>query len=640
MAEVRSFGSWKSPITADLIVKDFVKFLNILHDNKNIYFAESRPKEKGRSQIVKYDKNNFEEVLNNKYNARTKVHEYGGLSFFVNNGDVYFSNFEDQRIYKKDISGNIKPITSKSNDRYADFIVDEKRDLIFAVQEKCIGKEIHNHIVKIQNGRVSKIQEGRYFYSSLCLSPNGKKLAFLAWDLPDMPWDAAELWIADIGDNGDLKNLTKIAGSKTESVFQPRWSKNNDLYFISDKTNWWNLYRYRNNQIEAIYEMDAEFGYPQWIFGLSRYDFYETEDKTYIFAVYTKNGKSYLAKIDVEEKSLKKIEIDYTSFFSLCVFKDNLYFIGASPKEEFSIVALNLKTHKSEIIKRSRKVTIDPGYISYGQHIDFPTSNNKTAYLIYYPPQNKDFTANKEEKPPLIVISHGGPTRSNENIIDLKLQYWTSRGFAVADVNYRGSTGHGREYRESLYGNWGIYDIEDVCNAANYLVAKGLADPDQLIIRGSSAGGYTTLGALTFKDTFKAGASYYGVSNIETLFLEAPKFESKYEEKLIGPYPEKKQLFFERSPINFIDRLKCPIILFQGEDDKIVPPNQSERMFNAIKQKNIPTAYLLFEKEGHGFRSADVIKRCLEAELYFYSKIFNFEFLEENFEPLKIENMD
>jgi dipeptidyl aminopeptidase/acylaminoacyl peptidase len=639
MIKNENFGSWKSLVTTDLIVKDSVKFLNIIADGEDIYLSEIRTQEKGRSTILKFEDSEFKEVLPKIYNARTRVHEYGGLSFKVFDKEIYFSNFEDQRIYKKNLLGKISPITPISKDRYVEYTKDKLRDLIYCVQEEHLEKEVNNAIVKIdKKGNVKKIAEGRDFFSSIVISPDCKKLAFLAWDQPNMPWDAATLYIAEITTEGDLTNLKKIAGSDNEAVFQPRWGNDGYLYFVSDKTNYWNLYRYKDELTESIYPMDAEFGQPMWLFGMSTYDFYIKDDKLKIVATYTKNGSSHLVLIDPDKKNGNELKTKFTSFSSILVVNDKVFFIGASPTELSSVAVLNLKNYQYQILKKSKEILLDSGYISLPQNIEFPSENNLTAHMIFYPPKNKDYQVSKKQKPPLIVRSHGGPTGQAEAVLNLEIQFWTSRGFAFADVNYSGSTGYGREYRQRLYGNWGIVDVDDCINAALYLAKNNLIDENKMIIKGGSAGGYTTLCALAFRDIFKAGASYYGVSDLIALVKESHKFEEKYEEKLIGPFPEKKEIYFERSPINFIENLKCPVILFQGEDDKIVPPNQSEMMFKALKEKKLPTAYLLFEKEGHGFRSAEAIKKSIEAELYFYSKIFDFS-LKDNIEPIEIYNL-
>jgi dipeptidyl aminopeptidase/acylaminoacyl peptidase len=382
--------------------------------------------------------------------------------------------------------------------------------------------------------------------------------------------------------------------------------------------------------------MEAEFGLPQWAFGTSTYSF---ESPTQLVCAFTRLGQWYLATLDLASREMKVIGTPYTYIFSPQASKGRVLFIGGSATEPSSIVLMDLQAKDLQVLRRSSEASIDPGYLSTAEVVEFPTEGGLTAYANYYPPANQDFRAPEGERPPLLVLSHGGPTGSASTVLNLNLQFWTSRGFAVVDVNYGGSVGYGRAYRERLNGNWGVVDMDDCVNAARYLASQGKADPERLAIRGGSAGGYTTLCALTFRDTFKAGASHFGIGDLEPFVTDTHKFESRYLDRLVGPYPESKDLYYQRSAINFVDQISCPIILLQGLEDKIVPPSQSETMFEAVRRKGIPTAYLPFEGEQHGFRKAENIKRSLDAELYFYSRIFNFG-LAEPVEPVKIENLD
>ena len=420
-----------------------------------------------------------------------------------------------------------------------------------------------------------------------------------------------------------------------ESIFQPEWSPDGILYFVSDRSGWWNIYRWRNETVESLCPMDAEFGQPQWVFGSALYGF---ASERRLVCSYAKTGRDYLATLDTLTRSLDDIELPFTAISQVRVASDRVVFIGASSIEPTSIVSLNLATKKLEVLRRSRETVVDAGYLASPRAIEFPTEGGLTAHGHFYPPQNHDYTAPANEKPPLLVMSHGGPTSASSSSLKYAVQYWTSRGIAVLDVNYGGSSGYGRAYRERLKGRWGIVDVDDCVNAARYLVERGDVDGNRLAIRGGSAGGYTTLCALTFRNFFKAGASHYGISDLEALARDTHKFESRYLDSLIGPYPERRALYIERSPIHFTDRLSCPMILFQGLEDKVVPPNQAEKMVEAVRAKNLPVAYLTFEGEQHGFRKAENIKRVLEAELYFYSKVFNFE-LADPIEPVNIENL-
>ena len=468
-------------------------------------------------------------------------------------------------------------------------------------------------------GKTKVLVSGNDFYSSPRLSRDGYHLAWLTWNHPNMPWDGTELWVGELKSDGSLNNIKRVAGSFDESIFQPEWSPDGTLHFVSDRTDWWNLYCWRKGHAEPITEMEAEFGAPQWFFGMSTYAFISFDN---IICTYNKKGICHLANLDTTTKKLNPIKTNYTDFSYLRASSDKVVFVAGSPTEPTSIVQLDLESKRFDVLRRSTDSLIDAGYLSIPRAIEFPTERRLTAHAFFYPPQNQDYLALPDERPPLVVISHGGPTSFVSNKLDLMIQYWTSRGFALLNVNYGGSTGYGRPYRERLNGQWGIVDVEDCVNGAIYMVDE--VDGDRLIIRGASAGGYTTLCALTFRDTFKAGADYYGVSDLEAMRKETHKFESRYLDRLIGHYPECRDLYQTRSPINFVDNLSCPVIFFQGLEDKVVPPDQTEKMFNALSRKGVHVSYISFEGEQHGFRRAENIKRALDAEIDFYSKVFSF----------------
>jgi dipeptidyl aminopeptidase/acylaminoacyl peptidase len=476
---------------------------------------------------------------------------------------------------------------------------------------------------------------GNDFYSSPCLSPDGSRLAWITWNHPNMPWDDTELWLGELKTNGSLSQVQQVAGGPNESVAQPEWSPDGLLHFISDRTGWWNLYRWRERKVEPLHDISAEFGRPHWTFGLHTYAFASPER---IICAYTTRGNWRLAELDTVSLEFDPIDNPYTTIVYVRAEAGRAVFMGGSPTTPESIVEFDLATRKFNVIHQSRSEPIDLGYVSTPEAIEYPTSNGLTAHAFYYPPRNPNFTAPQSERPPLIVISHGGPTSATVTTLRLAIQFWTTRGFAVVDVNYGGSSGYGREYRQRLYGQWGVVDVDDCVNVGEYLVKAGLADGNRLVIRGGSAGGYTTLCALTFRSVFKAGASYYGISDLRILDKETHKFESHYNVKLIGPYPERSDLYRERSPIHFADRISCPMIIFQGLEDKIVTPSQADLMVQALRAKGLPYTYLAFEGEQHGFRRKENIARSLEAELYFYSKIFGFE-LPDHVEPVKIENL-
>ncbi|MBX2863777.1 MAG: S9 family peptidase [Leptolyngbyaceae cyanobacterium MAG.088] len=631
MAKTAPYGAWQSPITSEIIVSNSIRLGSIQLDGSDIYWSELRPAEKGRSLIVRHTAAGvLTDVTPAAFNVRTRVHEYGGGAYWVDQGDIFFANFLDQRLYQQSLDASPTPLTPEKALRYADGIVDRPRQRLICVREDHTQPDqaAINAIVAISLGdQVQTIlASGCDFYSTPRLSPDGTKLAWLSWNHPNMPWDGTELWVAEIAADGTLVQPQNVAGGPNESIFQPQWSPDGVLYFIGDATGWWNLYRWHHQTVEPLYPLEAEFGLPHWAFGMSTYGFASAQS---LVCTYLLDGVQQLAQLNTTTLTLTEIKTPYASMGDLKVGDDFVVFLGGSPSRPSALVRLDLLTGQTTELRRSSSLELDEGYLSMPENITFPTGNNLSAYGIYYPPKNKDYIAPEGTCPPLLVKSHGGPTAATSANFNPSIQYWTSRGFAVLDVNYGGSTGYGRAYRERLKGNWGIVDIDDCVNGANYLVAQGKADPAQLAIDGGSAGGYTTLGALTFRSVFKAGASYYGVSDMTALAMDTHKFESRYLDSLVGPYPERKDLYEARSPINFTDQLSCPVIFLQGDEDKIVPPNQAELMVDALKEKNIPVAYLLFEGEQHGFRKADNIKRALDAEFYFYSQVFGFEPAEE-----------
>ena len=637
---IAPYGSWRSPITAELITAKTISFGQLATDEEDIYWSELRPREAGRTVLMhRAPDGTITECIPPEYYARTRVHEYGGGAFTVHHGIIYFCNFKDQHLYHQRLDGTPELLTPGDGYRYADLVVDEKRNRLICIREDHTGEgEAVNTIVSIDlngNDNGTILVQGNNFYSSARLNPDGNKLAWLTWNHPNMPWDGTELWLADVNEDGTLQNANRVIGSATESIFQPEWSPDGILHFVAEDTGWWNLYRWQDGNVEALHPMEAEFALPQWVFGMSTYAFVSMNK---IICAYTQNGLWSLASLDTDTKNFTRIDLPYSDIYNIRSGNGFAIFIAGSTTQPPTIVRLDTESMQIEIIKQAFEVTVDKEYLSHAQPISFPTTDGKTAYAIYYPPQNKDYTAPEGEMPPLIVTSHGGPTSATGTTLNYSVQYGTSRGFALLDVNYGGSTGYGREYRQRLNGKWGIVDLDDCCNAALYLVKEGLADPNRLGIRGGSAGGYTTLACLAFRDVFKAGASLFGVSDLEALAKDTHKFESRYLDSLIGPYPERKDLYYERSPINFAHNINCPIILFQGDEDKVVPPNQSQSMFEAVRAREIPTAYVLFQGEQHGFRKAESIKRTLEGELYFYSKIFNFD-LPEEVEPVEIENL-
>ncbi len=641
---VAPYGSWKSPLTSDRIVSKSIKLGQISLCGDQVYWIESRPTEGGRSAIIRLHDDGSREILTPQpFNARTRVHEYGGAPYLVANNVLYFSNFADQRLYRQ-IPGQVpEPLTPKASLFYADGIYDHTRNRLICIREDQTNAhhEPINTIVSISLDHTGEpppgsiLVSGNDFYASPRLSPNGNPLAWITWNHPNMPWDGTELRIADIQQDGTLAHSRCVAGGSDESIFQPEWSPEGILHFVSDRTGWWNLYRWQEERVHPLCPMDAEFGLPQWAFGQRLYDF---ESSSSLICAYTRKGLWHLARLDTTNDHLNTFDLPYTDFGNVLVRGGNVLCTASSPSHPHSIIQLDLATHHVNILRQAIDFTIEEKYVSAPTAIEYPAKDGHTAHAFYYPPQNADFQAPKGEQPPLMVKSHGGPTAAASTTFNLMIQYWTSRGFAVLDVNYGGSTGYGRAYRERLNSQWGLVDVDDCVSAVQYVIDQGKADASRVTITGGSAGGYTTLCALTFRDCFTAGSSYYGVSDLEALVRDTHKFESRYLDRLIGPYPERKDLYDQRSPIYFTDQLSCPLILFQGLEDKVVPPNQAEKMFDAVKAKGLPVAYVAFEGEQHGFRRPENIKRVLDNELYFYSKVFGFTPAEGE-EPVHIENL-
>ncbi len=641
--KVAPYGSWRSPITTDLVVSEFVGLGQPVIDGDDIYWTEMRPVEGGRTVIVRRTADGrTEDVTPTPFNVRTRVHEYGGGAYTVSDGVVYFSNFADQRLYRQEPGGQPAPLTPESNLRYADGVVDRRHGRMVCVREDhtVAAREPVNTIVSldlVDGGAGDILVSGNDFYSSPRISPDGTFLAWLSWDHPNMPWDGTELWVGELRDDGTLGTPERVAGGRNESIFQPEWSPDGTLYFVTDRTGWWNIYRRLDGRDEAVTEEETEFGLPQWAFGMRTYGFASAQR---IICAYNREGTWHIADLDTESLDLRTVPTPFTELTrsGMRVSPQRVVFGAGSPTMPDSLMCHDLATFETYPLRRSTGEPAEEGYISRPRPIEFDTEDGHTAHAFFYAPRNHDFAAPEDESPPLLVISHGGPTGAASTTLDLRIQYWTSRGFAVLDVDYGGSTGYGTAYRRRLNGRWGIVDVDDCVSGALHLVSEDRVDGERLIVRGGSAGGYTTLSALTFRDLFKAGASHYGISDLEALATDTHKFESRYLDMLVGPYPERRDLYVERSPIHHTDRLSCPVVLFQGLEDKVVPPSQAEAMVEALRAKGLPVAYVPFEGEQHGFRQAANVKRALEAELYFYSRVFGFE-LAETIEPLDIENL-
>ncbi len=628
MQQTLAYGSWPSPISAASVVEGSRGLGALSVDGDYLYWVESRPQQGGRNTIMRWGAGGMpEEILPPPWNARTRVQEYGGRNVLVADGVIWFSNFEDQRLYRMVPGGKPQPVTPAEPLRYAGCILDRARDRLLCVREDHRGGgEARNTLIALP---LEGVAEGEVlfadadFVSAPSLSPDGSRLAFTSWRHPNMPWDDTSLWSAKFGAQGQLVALTRHNKGEGESLINPRWSEDNQLYAISDRDNWWKIYRVEADRFSAVATgiPRAETGGPDWLIGVNYYHLFKGGR---ILAKLSRGGVDSLVMIDPAKSRLDTLPLGSAAIHDFQPVGERLFVINATAGAPPVLLETDLAGASHSVIRTSGDTVIGKEWIPAYRLVSFPSGEGSEAHGIYLPPTNPDMQGPDGATPPLIVSVHGGPTLASSPTFQLSQLYWTSRGFAILNLNYRGSTGFGRDYRRSLYGQWGIFDVEDAVAGANWLASQGLVNPHQLIIRGGSAGGYTTLAAHAFHDDFAAGASYYGVSDAEALARDTHKFESRYLDQLIGPYPERRDLYRARSPIHHLDGFKAPLLLLQGLDDRVVPPNQSEMIFEALKSRGVPTAYLAFEGEGHGFRKAKSQIRALEAELYFYSRVLGF----------------
>ena len=636
------YGSWASPVTVDLLLKGTVHMRNqmLRWDDQDLYWSELRPDEAGRIVVCRRGRGgDIGDVTPPGFNARTRVHEYGGGHFAVGGGTVWFSNYKDQRLYRQDIGAVPRPITPAQDVRHADMVVDMRRGRLYAVREdhSAGAREPVNSIVSLDgNGEldVITIASGNDFYSSPKLSPDGSRVAWTTWNHPNMPWDGSELWVGELDPAGHVRSSRKIAGGPSESVLQPEWSPTGELYFVSDRSGWWNLYRARGEGDEPLSPRSAELGAPQWVFGMRFYAFAGPRE---IVCLYSETGGTKLGRIDLDTGAMEPVELLYTSLNNVQASGRKAAFFAGSATLAERVLTIDLDTGAQEVVRVSNPAHVDPGNLTIPKAIEFPTQGGVKAHAFYYPPKNKDFEAPAGEKPPLVVHCHGGPTGSAGQTYAFEYQYWTSRGVAVVDVNYGGSAGYGRAYRMRLNGNWGVVDVDDCINAARHLVEEGLVDGKRVSITGGSAGGFTALLSLTKRDFYNAGASHFGIGDLVLFIEETHKYETHYTDTLVGPYPERADLYRDRSAVYFADDLKVPVILFQGLEDKVVPPSQAEEFVAVCEKKKLPYAYVPFEGEQHGFRQEKNIRRSIEGEMYFLSRIFGFD-VADRIEPVKIAN--
>jgi dipeptidyl aminopeptidase/acylaminoacyl peptidase len=661
MTTIKPYGSWSSSLSAELLAQKGVRYGHMIVDKETLYWLESRASEKGRNVLVKSDANGVQaDVLPKEVSVRTKVHEYGSGDFTVSDGVVFFSDAFNQCVYRYD--GELMAITQSEDGedtRYADYVLSPDKQALICVRERHLTDGVINDLVCISLAskdselsaaeRIKVLHSGFDFYTSPRLSRQGHRLAWTCWNQPDMPWDASELWVADfhsdgsidaahhvIGGNDPSSDLTKgYKGENKVSVSQPLWSDDGVLHYLSDSSGWLNIYSFRDGVVNALTPIDREFGIPQWALGCSSY---AIAPDNHIYAVYIQQGQQQLCHIDEASGHIEPIAVPFKYFGEHLLYANEcLYFRAAGPATAEGIYQYHTISKEMTLLSDAKPFPLPVEELSIAEAIQFKSYDDLTCHAFYYKPANTQYQAPEGTAPPLLVMSHGGPTAMTNNALNSAIQFWTHRGFAVVDVNYRGSTGFGKRYKDALIETWGIGDVEDCIAAANYLVDKNLADNNALLIRGGSAGGYTTLCALTFHNVFAAGMSRYGVADLESLAADSHKFEARYLDSVVGAYPECKERYQQRSPIHHTEKLSCPILLLQGEEDKVVPPNQAEMMVAALDSKKIPFAYQLYAGEGHGFRQATTIVSALNSELYFYRQILNISD-SENLPEMKINH--
>jgi dipeptidyl aminopeptidase/acylaminoacyl peptidase len=638
------YGTWPSPISSRQVASTgsaWNRFDRPEPAEDGLYWLESRPDEGRTVLVLETWDGQARDVVPAGVNVRNSVHEYGGGAYWLHGSTVFFTNFDDQRIYRVDeVGGEPGAVTPEPPEprslRYADGVLTPDGGTIVCVRERHEDGEVVNELVALPvdgSAEAQTIAPAHDFFSSPTFDADGSRLAWLSWDHPQLPFSGTDLWVGGL-DGGEPRH---VAGGTSESIFQPQWSPDGTLYFVSDRSGWWNLYRERYGSVEAVAPIEAELGWMQWVFAMSSYAFLPDGR---IACLLNRGTRQPLTYLDPESGTYEESGVAYDSVRSPCLraHGTRLSWIAASAAEPPALLVLDAGTGDLDVVRRSVEQPIDEALVSRAEAIEFPTEDGVTGYAFYYPPANPDFTGPESERPPLVVSVHGGPTAQNVAGPDPSFLYLTSRGIAVVDVNYGGSTGYGRAYLDRLKGRWGPVDTADCIAAARYLVERGDVDGDRIAITGGSAGGYTTLYALTFEDFFATGASFFGVTDLVAFNETTHKFESQYDHWLIGPWPEEEETFAARSPVTRADDLNVPVLLLQGLDDKVVPPSQAEIMVEALRRNGVPFAYIAFEGEGHGFRNADNIRRSTEAVLSFFARVWGFEPADE-LEPLEIENL-
>jgi dipeptidyl aminopeptidase/acylaminoacyl peptidase len=623
MSEEKPYGAWVSPVTAASLAEGAIGLADLRVADGRLYWLESRPAEGGRMVVMTMIDGEVRQLTPEGFNVRTRVHEYGGASFVVAPDGLWFSNFRDQKLYRQSGVGDAPEPMTPQGYRYADATPLPGGGLIAVREDHTDPTRVRNTLVRL-SGEPGDAGEALFdesdFVAAPRLSPDGRRLAWIAWDFPAMPWDATRLHVAELGVSG-LTERQEIAGGPDISVIEPQWAADGALAWISDESGFWNLYDDRGGRPRAILPREADFGGPLWALGRSDY---ALVGDLIVAAARESAGETLLA-VDRFAGTITAHPLPYAALSSVqALGETRIAAIAYGAEETGALVLIDVATGEITQVRRPSPVSLATGDIAVAEPISFPSSGGRIAHALFYPPVSAAFHAPAGAAPPLIVQAHGGPTAAASAAFSLGVQYWTSRGFAVVDVDYGGSTGYGRAYRRRLDGAWGVVDVEDVIAAAQHLAEAGRVDSGRIAIHGGSAGGFTVLAALSQSAVFSAGASFYGVADLEALARDTHKFESRYLDGLIGPWPEAKAIYDARSPINHLDGFTAPLLILQGADDPIVPPNQAHMIRDALTARGVPVACIEFEGEGHGFRRAENIIRAKEAELFFYGKVFGF----------------